>query len=58
MRSGDRASRYYRSNTTGLFVNDNWKLRSNLTVTLGLRWDYEGPLTEKYGRMTDFNPPT
>ncbi len=50
------ASRYYRSNTTGLFVNDNWKLRSNLTVTLGLRWDYEGPLTEKYGKLTGFNP--
>jgi hypothetical protein len=49
------ASRYYRSNTVGLFVNDNYKLRSNLTVTLGLRWDYNGPLTEKYGRLTDFN---
>ncbi len=53
---GGSASRYYRSNTTGLFVNDNWKLRSNLTITAGLRWDYEGPLTEKYGRMTAFNP--
>lgn len=53
---GGSGSRYYRSNTTGLFVNDNWKLRSNLTVTMGLRWDDEGPLTEKYGRMTDFNP--
>ncbi len=53
---GGSGSRYYRSNTTGLFVNDNWKIRSNLTVTAGLRWDYEGPLTEKYGRLTDFNP--
>jgi hypothetical protein len=50
------ASRYYRSDTQGLFVNDNFKVRSNLTVTAGLRWDYEGPLTEKYGRLTDFNP--
>ena len=23
---------------------------------MGLRWDYEGPLTEKYGRLTGFNP--
>jgi Carboxypeptidase regulatory-like domain/TonB dependent receptor len=49
------ANRYYRSNTVGAFINDNYKLRSNLTVTLGVRWDYDGPLTEKYGRLTDFN---
>jgi hypothetical protein len=49
------ASRYYRSNTVGGFVNDNYKLRSNLTVTLGLRYDYDGPLKEKYGRLTGFN---
>ena len=49
------ASRYYRSDTVGAFVNDNYKLRSNLTVTLGLRWDYDGPLSEKYGRLTGFN---
>lgn len=50
------ASRYYRSTSTGLFVNDQWKVRSNLTVTAGLRWDDEGPLSEKYGRLALFNP--
>jgi hypothetical protein len=50
------ASRYYRSQNAGTFVNDNFKVRSNLIVTLGLRWDYEGPLTEKYGKLTGFNP--
>ncbi len=50
------ANRYYRSDTVGAFVNDNYKLRSNLTVTLGLRWDFDGPLSEKYGRLTAFNP--
>ncbi len=49
------ANRYYRSDTAGIFANDNWKVRSNLTVTLGLRWDYDGPLSEKYGRLTGFN---
>ena len=49
------ANRYYRSDTAGAFVNDNYKVRSNLTVTLGLRWDFDGPLSEKYGRLTAFN---
>jgi hypothetical protein len=52
------ANRYYRSDTAGLFVNDNYKLRSNLTVTGGLRWDFDGPLSEKYGRLTSFDPST
>jgi len=49
------SDRYYRSDTIGAFVNDNWKVRSNLTITLGLRWDYDGPLSEKYGRLTGFD---
>ncbi len=50
------AHRYYRSNTLGTYINDNFKMRKNLTVTAGLRWDIDGPLTEKYGLLTDFDP--
>ncbi len=49
------SNRYYRSDTVGAFVSDSYKVRSNLTLSLGLRWDYDGPLTEKYGRLTGFN---
>ncbi len=50
------AARYYRADTVGAYINDNYKVRSNVTVTLGLRWDFDGPLSEKYGRLTAFNP--
>jgi hypothetical protein len=48
-------TRYYRADTAGAFVNDNYKVLNNLTVTLGLRWDFDGPFSEKYGRLTAFN---
>ena len=32
------------------------KVMKNLTVTAGLRWDIDGPLSEKYGLLTAFDP--
>ena len=48
------SNRYYRSNTASAFVNDNYRIASNLTLTVGLRYEYDGPLTEKYGNLTNF----
>ena len=33
-----------------LFVQDDLRLGRRLTVNLGLRWDYESPVTERYDR--------
>ena len=40
----------------GGFVNDDWKLTSRLTLTLGLRYDYFSPFTEAQGRLVGFDP--
>jgi hypothetical protein len=50
------ANRYYRYNQAGAYAQDKWKVTSNLTLSLGLRFDYDGPLSEKYGNLTNFNP--
>ena len=50
------ANRYLRANQTGLYIQDKYQLRSNLIVTLGLRFDDDGGFTEKYGRIYNFDP--
>ncbi len=41
----------YRDHYFGWFVQDDWKVTPTLTVNVGLRWDYETPMTERFNRM-------
>ena len=50
------ANRYYRANQTGEYLQDKIRLKSNLSVTAGLRFDWNGGLKEKYGRHFQFRP--
>jgi hypothetical protein len=49
------ADKYFRQNVYDAFINDDWRVRTGLTLTLGLRWDYEAPSKELYGRIVNLN---
>jgi hypothetical protein len=53
--SGDH-NRYWRDKETGDYFQDKFQLRSNLTITAGLRFDWMGGLTEKNGNLLNFDP--
>jgi hypothetical protein len=50
------ADRYYRANQSGLFAQDKFQLKANLSITAGIRYDWDGGFTEKYGNIFNFDP--
>ena len=51
--NGDR---YFRTNQTGLYLQDKVQIRPNLSLTAGIRFDLNGAFSEKYGHIYNFDP--
>jgi len=49
---------HLRTHSVDFFVNDTWRLRPDVTVTLGLRYEYNSPGVDAANRANVYNPAT
>ena len=47
---------FYHTNEPSVYIQDDWRARSWLTVNLGLRYDVYTPFTEEEDRLANFVP--
>jgi hypothetical protein len=47
---------YLRNRYLGLYGQDSWRARDNLTINIGLRWDVIVPFWEKYNQLQTWVP--
>ena len=49
------ADKYFRESWVDTFVTDDWRINSKLSLNIGLRWDFQGPVTELYNRLVNLS---
>jgi outer membrane receptor protein involved in Fe transport len=48
--------RNYHDSSYAVFVQDDWRIKPKLTLNLGLRWEYTGPIPEANNLLANFIP--
>ena len=49
------ADKYLRQSVYDLYVTDDWRLKPELTVNAGVRWEYGAPMTELKNRLVNLD---
>lgn len=47
--------KYLRQSVYDAFITDDWRLRPELTLNAGVRWEYGAPITELHGRLVNLD---
>src|SRR4029077_9654161 len=45
------ADKYFHYSIYDACARENWRMRSSFTVNLTMRWEYNAPISELYGRL-------
>jgi hypothetical protein len=45
----------YRHSSYDAFISDDWRVSPSLTITAGVRWEYEAPVTERSGDLVNLD---
>jgi hypothetical protein len=46
---------YFRGNSWDLYAQDEWRVRGNLTLNLGVRYEYVSPFSEKFNHLVNLD---
>jgi hypothetical protein len=49
------ADKYFRQSVYDAYIDDDWKVNSQLTAHIGVRWEYGAPITELFGRLVNLD---
>jgi hypothetical protein len=49
------ADKYFRQPVYDAYATDDWRVRSELTINAGARWEYGAPMTELFGRLVNLD---
>jgi len=49
------ADKYFRGFSYDAYITDDWRIGPSFTVTAGVRWEYEAPLTELQSRLVNLD---
>lgn len=49
------ADKYLRQPVYDAYITDDWRVKPDLTINAGARWEYGAPMTELYGRLVNLD---